>query len=62
MNPCIQVLNGLFTLSLSRTPEPGPERTGLCDIMQNVSHYTGTGTPLFPIVLFPVPVKVLVPE
>ena len=30
--------------------------------MQNVSHYTGTGTPLFPIVLFPVPVPVPVPE
>ena len=34
-------------------------KNGLYDIMQNVSHYTGTGTPLFPIVLVPVTVPVL---
>ena len=37
-------------------------KNGLYEIMQNISHYTGTGTPLFPIVLFTVPVQVLVPE
>ena len=44
--------NGLFTLS------PGHRirhwKNGLYDTMQNVSHYTGSGTPLFPIVLVPV--------
>ena len=44
-----------------RTPEPGLEKNGLYDIMQNISHYTGTGTLLFPIVLVPVPVPVSVP-
>ena len=41
---------------------PGAGKNGLYDIMQNVSHYTGTGTPLSPILLFSVPGQVPVPE
>ena len=37
-------------------------KNGLHEIIQNVSHYTGTGTPLFPIVLVPVLMPVSVPE
>ena len=55
-------LNGLCTLSTSRTPEPGLKKNGLHNIMQNISHYTATGTPLFPIVLVTVPVMVPDPE
>ena len=42
--------NGLFTLSVS-----GTGKNGLYDIMQDVSHYTGTRTPLFLFVLVSVP-------
>lgn len=47
---------------LSPDTGTGTGKNGLYDIMQNVSHYTGTGTLLFPIVLVPVPVPVSVPE
>ena len=47
---------------LLRDQNRGPEKNGLYGIIQNVSHYTGTGTPLFPIVLMPVPVLGPVPE
>ena len=34
------------------------QKNGLYDIMQIVSHYTATGTPLFSMVLVPIPVPV----
>ena len=55
--------NGLITLAYSGTGT-GDRKNGLYEIIQNISHYTGTGTrtPLFPIVLIPVPVLGPVPE
>ena len=54
--------NGLITLAYSGTGTGDRKKNGLYEIVQNVSHYTGTGTPLFPIVLIPVLVLGPVPE